>query len=102
MGGRTNGSDTHPLMPRVTPLFARFSRGLVAGAFNLKLHLAAGDAPFVLLSLLLRKHRRFNLTSQVCWSTDKLSIDSKTSHYFLYCLGLYVPVINNSVNVLSL
>lgn len=39
-GGSTNGSDTHPLMPRVTSLFARFSRGLVGRAFNLELHLA--------------------------------------------------------------
>lgn len=39
VGGRTNGSDTHPLMPRVTSLFARFSRGLVGRAFNLELHL---------------------------------------------------------------
>lgn len=35
-------------MPRVTPLFARFSRGLVGGAFNLPPHLANG-APFVSL-----------------------------------------------------
>lgn len=40
VGVCTNGSNTHPLMPRVTPLFARFSRGLVVGAFNLGLHLA--------------------------------------------------------------
>lgn len=85
-------------MPRVTPLFARFSRGLVAGAFNLKLHLAAGDAPFVLLSLQLRKHTRFNLTSQVCRSTDILNIDGGNSIILNSYDSNNMPVMTKRVN----
>lgn len=69
-GASTNGSNTHPLMPRVTSLFARFSRGLPGAAFNLESHLVA-----VHLFTNLFQHSE---TSDYCTIIPGL-------HYALYC-----------------